>query len=79
MHSRMSLGERYDSWRGIIKGKYKIVIGARSAIFAPLENIGLIVVDEEHDQSYKQYDLIPKYNARDAAVLRGMFTDYPFY
>ncbi|MCB0748731.1 MAG: primosomal protein N', partial [Ignavibacteriae bacterium] len=77
MHSRMSLGERYDSWRGIINGKYKIVIGARSAIFAPLENIGLIVVDEEHDQSYKQYDLIPKYNARDAAVLKGFFGKVP--
>jgi primosomal protein N' (replication factor Y) (superfamily II helicase) len=77
MHSRMSLGERYDSWRGIIKGKYKIVIGARSAVFAPLENIGLIVVDEEHDQSYKQYDLIPKYNGRDAAILKGMFSNAP--
>ncbi|MFZ1291864.1 MAG: primosomal protein N' [Melioribacteraceae bacterium] len=77
MHSRMSLGERYDSWRGIIKGKYKIVIGARSAVFAPLENIGLIIVDEEHDQSYKQYDLIPKYNGRDAAIIRSMFADAP--
>ncbi len=77
MHSRMSLGERYDSWRGIIKGKYKIVIGARSAVFAPLENIGLIIVDEEHDQSYKQYDLIPKYNGRDSAILRAMFSNSP--
>lgn len=77
MHSRMSLGERYDSWRGIIKGKYKIVIGARSAVFAPLENIGLIIVDEEHDQSYKQYDLIPKYNGRDSAILRAMFYNSP--
>lgn len=77
IHSRMSLGERYDTWRGIVNGKYKIVIGPRSALFAPLENIGLIVVDEEHDQSYKQYDLIPKYNARDAAVLKGMFSNCP--
>jgi len=77
MHSRMSLGERYDTWRGIIKGKYKIVIGPRSALFTPLENIGLIVVDEEHDQSYKQYDLSPKYNARDASVLKAMFSNCP--
>lgn len=77
IHSRMSLGERYDTWRGIVNGKYKIVIGPRSALFAPLENIGLIVVDEEHDQSYKQYDLVPKYNARDAAVLKGMFSSCP--
>ncbi len=77
LHSRMSLGERYDTWRGIIQGKYKIVIGPRSALFAPLENLGLIVVDEEHDQSYKQYDLVPKYNGRDAAVLKGLFSKCP--
>lgn len=77
MHSRMSMGERYDAWRGIINGKYKIVIGPRSALFSPLENLGLIVVDEEHDQSYKQYDLVPKYNARDAAVLKAMFSKCP--
>ncbi len=77
IHSRMSIGERYDTWRGIVKGKYNIVIGPRSALFTPLENLGLIVVDEEHDQSYKQYDLIPKYNARDAAVLKAMFSNCP--
>ena len=77
IHSRMSLGERYDAWRGVINGKYKIVIGPRSALFAPLENIGLIVVDEEHDQSYKQYDLVPKYNARDSAILRAKFSECP--
>ncbi|MEE9432397.1 MAG: primosomal protein N', partial [Melioribacteraceae bacterium] len=77
IHSRMSYGERYDTWRGIISGKYKIIIGPRSALFAPLENIGLIVVDEEHDSSYKQYDLVPKYNARDAAVLKAKFIDCP--
>jgi len=69
LHSRMSLGERYDSWRKILKGKSKVVIGARSALFAPLNEIGLIVVDEEHDASYKQYDSVPKYNARDCAVI----------
>lgn len=77
LHSRMSLGERYDSWRGIISGKYKVVIGARSALFAPLKNIGLIVVDEEHDQSYKQNDIVPKYNARDSAVIRAKFCNCP--
>ncbi|PID57476.1 MAG: primosomal protein N' [Ignavibacteriae bacterium] len=77
MHSRMSLGERYDTWRGIINEKYKVVVGPRSALFVPLKNLGLIVVDEEHDQSYKQYDLIPKYNARDSAVIRAMHYDCP--
>lgn len=77
MHSRMSLGERYDSWRNIIAGKYKVVIGPRSALFAPLKNIGLIVVDEEHDGSYKQYDQTPKYNARDCAVVLGSYNKCP--
>ncbi len=77
LHSRMSLGERYDSWRRIIAGKSKVVIGPRSALFAPLQNIGLIVVDEEHDQSYKQYDLVPKYHARDAAIIRAKFSECP--
>lgn len=77
LHSRLSLGERYDSWRGIIKGKYKVVIGPRSALFAPLKNIGLIVVDEEHDGSYKQHEVIPKYNARDSAVIRAKFSNCP--
>ncbi len=63
------MGERYDSWRKILKGKSKIVIGARSALFAPLKNIGIIVVDEEHDSSYKQYESVPKYNARDSAII----------
>lgn len=77
MHSRMSLGERYDAWRGVIKGKYKVVIGPRSALFAPLKNVGLIVVDEEHDSSYKQYEIIPKYNARDAAVVKAHLSNCP--
>jgi primosomal protein N' (replication factor Y) (superfamily II helicase) len=71
MHSQMSIGERYDAWRMAHQGKVKIVIGPRSAIFAPLENIGLIVVDEEHDSSYKQYDASPRYNARDVALVRA--------
>lgn len=77
IHSRMSAGERYDSWRRILKGKSKVVIGARSALFAPLRNIGLIVVDEEHDASYKQSDMVPKYNARDAAVFLGSLYKCP--
>lgn len=76
-HSRMSLGERYDSWRGIIKGKYKLVIGPRSALFAPFKNIGLIIVDEEHDQSYKQNEIVPKYHARDAAIIRAKINNCP--
>jgi primosomal protein N' (replication factor Y) len=71
MHSQMSIGERYDAWRMAHQGKVKIVIGPRSAIFAPLENIGLIVVDEEHDASYKQFDAAPRYNARDVALVRA--------
>ena len=71
LHSRMSVGERYDSWRRIRRGEMHIAIGPRSAIFAPLENIGLIVVDEEHEASYKQSDPSPRYNARDVALVRG--------
>ena len=70
-HSRMSPGERYDSWRKTWEGKHKIVIGPRSAIFSPLKNIGLIVVDEEHEPSYKQTDQAPRYNGRDIAVVRA--------
>ncbi len=77
IHSKMSLGERYDSWRGILKGKYKVVIGPRSAMFAPLKNIGLIVVDEEHDASYKQHDLVPKFNARDCSIVKAKQNNCP--
>ncbi|MHB1686636.1 MAG: replication restart helicase PriA [Ignavibacteriaceae bacterium] len=77
IHSRMSLGERYDSWRRILKGKSKVVVGARSALFAPLKNIGIIVVDEEHDASYKQFESAPKYNARDSAIILGSLVNCP--
>ncbi len=77
IHSRMSAGERYDSWRKVFKGRSKVVIGARSALFAPLKKIGLIVVDEEHDASYKQSDQTPRYNARDAAVILGSIQKCP--
>lgn len=70
-HSKMSLGERFDAWRLVRTQRAKIVIGARSAIFAPLMNIGIIIVDEEHDASYKQDDPSPRYNARDCAIIRG--------
>jgi len=77
VHSRMSAGERFDSWRRVLNGKSKVVIGARSALFAPLSNIGLIVVDEEHDASYKSGEMIPRYNARDAAVVLGNIFSCP--
>ncbi len=71
LHSKMSSGERYDSWRKIREGRFKIALGPRSAVFAPLDNLGLIVVDEEHENSYKQIDPAPRYHARDVAVVRG--------
>jgi len=66
LHSRLSLGERYDQWRLIKEGKVNVVIGARSAVFAPLENIGLIIIDEEHETSYKS-EITPKYSAHEIA------------
>ncbi len=74
VHSRMSAGERYDVWRLARRGEVKVVIGPRSAIFAPLKSIGLIVVDEEHESSYKQYDSTPRYHARDVAIVRATRT-----
>ena len=73
LHSALSDGEKYDEWRRIVKGEVSIVIGARSAIFAPLTNIGVIIVDEEHSDSYKQSDPNPRYNAKDIAILRGKY------
>ncbi len=70
LHSHLSAGERHDEWHHIHRGRARIVIGARSAVFAPVENPGLIVVDEEHENSYKQEEA-PRYHARDIAVLRG--------
>lgn len=73
LHSGLSDGEKYDEWRRIVRGEVSIVIGARSAIFAPLTNIGVIIVDEEHSDSYKQSDSNPRYHARDVAFLRGKY------
>jgi primosomal protein N' (replication factor Y) len=70
LHSHLSEGERHDEWHRIREGRARIVIGARSAIFAPCENLGLIVVDEEHENTYKQEET-PRYHGRDIAVLRG--------
>lgn len=70
LHSNLSAGERFDEWRRIRRGDARIAIGTRSAVFAPLENIGLLIVDEEHDPSYRQHES-PFYNARDVAVMRA--------
>lgn len=73
-HHKLSIGERFDAWQKVQKGEISIVLGARSAVFAPLSNLGLIVVDEEHDSSYKQQDDCPCYQARDVAVMRANFS-----
>ncbi len=70
LHSRLSHGERYDEWRKIVRREVSVVIGARSAVFAPFTKIGLIIIDEEHESTYKQEES-PKYHARDVAIARA--------
>jgi primosomal protein N' (replication factor Y) len=77
IHSAMTGRERLESWTGIRRGKYRVVIGPRSALFAPLENLALVIVDEEHDSSYKQNDPSPRFHGRDAAVMRGKLSKVP--
>ena len=74
LHHRLSDGERFDIWHSIQSGEIQIVVGARSAIFSPFINLGLIIVDEEQESSYKQTDEQPCYHARDVAIMRGKFS-----
>lgn len=76
LHSKLSVGERYDEWKRIEKGEAKIVIGARSGIFAPVKNLGIIIIDEEHDTSYKS-DMTPKYNAKEIALYLAKQNNIP--
>lgn len=76
MHSALSNGEKYDEWRKIHAKEVKVVVGARSAIFAPFENLGIIIIDEEHETTYKQEDQ-PRYHARDVAIKRGQYHECP--
>lgn len=76
LHSGLSEGEKYDEWRRVERTEATVVVGARSAVFAPLENIGIIIMDEEHETSYKQEDM-PEYNARDVAIKRGQWHHCP--
>lgn len=70
-HSKYSDNERVEVWKGVLEGRFPIVVGVRSSVFLPFDNLSLIIVDEEHDPSYKQYDPAPRYQARDTAILLG--------
>ncbi|KHF39831.1 primosomal protein N' [Halalkalibacter okhensis] len=76
LHSGLSMGEKYDEWRKILRKEVEVVVGARSAIFAPFTNVGIIIIDEEHETSYKQEEN-PKYHARDVAIFRGSYHQCP--
>ncbi|PSL51139.1 replication restart DNA helicase PriA [Salsuginibacillus halophilus] len=76
LHSALSAGEKYDEWRRIHRGEVSVVVGARSAVFAPFTKLGLIIIDEEHEGSYKQEDQ-PRYHARDIAIQRGEYHNCP--
>lgn len=75
LHSGLSDRERYNAWQSLRNGEKRIAIGARSAVFAPVRDIGLIIVDEEHDASYKQEDPAPRYHARDVAIMRAYLNE----
>ena len=76
LHSKLSVGERYDQWNKIKNGDAKIVIGVRSAIFAPIKNLGIIIIDEEHDDSYKS-EMNPRYNAKDISKIKAKRNNIP--
>ena len=76
LHSGLSDGEKYDEWKRIFEGSAKVVLGARSAIFAPVENLGAVIIDEEHDNSYVS-DSNPRYNTEDVAIFRAKYNDCP--
>ncbi len=76
LHSGLSIGEKYDEWRKIRRREVKVVVGARSAIFAPFTNLGIIIIDEEHTDSYKQ-SVIPTYHAKDVAIMRAKYYNIP--
>lgn len=78
LHSKLSIGERYDQWQKIKSGKAKIVIGARSAIFAPVKDLGIIIIDEEHDSSYKS-EMTPRYNAKEIAKFLAKKIEFLYY
>lgn len=71
-HSKFSDNERVEVWRGVLDGKFQFVVGVRSSIFLPFENLGLIIIDEEHETSYKQFDPAPRYHARDVAIMLAL-------
>jgi primosomal protein N' (replication factor Y) len=71
-HSKFSDNERVEVWRGVLEGKYQFVVGVRSAVFLPMDNLGLVIIDEEHESSYKQYDPAPRYHARDVGIMLGL-------
>jgi primosomal protein N' (replication factor Y) len=75
LHSGLSLGEQLDEWQWIMEGNCDVVIGPRSALFAPLPNLGLIIIDEEHEWTYKQEDMSPRYHARDVAIRLAQLSD----
>ena len=76
MHSGLSAGEKYDEWRKIKGGKAHVVVGARSSVFSPVENLGIVIIDEEHETTYKQEDN-PRYHARNVAIYRGQYHNCP--